>query len=118
MRMRNQKGLTLLEVLISMVIISIALILLLNMAMIALHSNDWSNKATFASQLLQQKLEQLRNTSMPADGTDSSNGVALSWTVTDVGSHLRQVSIVATWEDIKANQVSNSVTTYIKTDSV
>jgi len=118
MRMRNQNGLTLLEVLISMVILSISLLLLLNMAMVALDSNDWSNKATIATQLLQQKLEQLRNTTIPVSGADTSNGVELNWTVSDVGSHLRQVDITATWEDIKSSPVTNSITTFIKTDSV
>ncbi len=56
----NQDGISILEVLIAMIILSMALLLLLNMAMVALDGNDWSNKTTVATQMLQEKLEQLR----------------------------------------------------------
>ncbi|MEE8577304.1 MAG: prepilin-type N-terminal cleavage/methylation domain-containing protein, partial [candidate division Zixibacteria bacterium] len=58
---RNQEGVTLLEVLIAMIILSVSLLLLLNMAMVALDGNDWANNTTIATQLMQQKLEQLRS---------------------------------------------------------
>ncbi len=114
----NQDGLTLLEVLISMVILSISLLLLLNMAMVALDTNDWSNNATLASQLMQEKLEQLRNSNMPGSGSDTTQGIELFWSVSNAGSHLRQVDITASWLDISSNQITNSVTAYIKTDSL
>jgi len=114
----NQSGLTLLEVLIAMVILSISLILLLNMAMVALDGNDWSNKTTIATQLIQEKLEQLRNSSNPISGGDTALGVVRSWTVSNVGNHLRRVDICVTWEDIRANTMADTMTTFIKTDSV
>ena len=101
-----------------MVIMSIALILLLNMAMVALDGNDWSNKTTIAVQAMQEKLEQLRNSPNPANGGDTVLGVVRNWTVTNAGNHLRQVSISVTWEDIRANMVTDSMSTFIKTDSV
>lgn len=117
-KLTNQSGLTLLEVLISMVILSISLLLLLNMAMVALDGNDWSNKTTIATQLMQEKLEQLRSTANPSSGEDTALGVVRTWTVTNAGSYLRQVGIAATWEDIRANTVIDSLTAYIKTDSI
>ena len=109
---------TLLEVMIAMVIMSISLLLLLNMAMVALDGNDWSNKTTIATQLMQEKLDQLRSSPTPSSGGDTALGVVRNWTVTNAGSHLRQVGIDVTWEDIRGKMVTDSLSTFIKTDSV
>jgi type II secretion system protein I len=115
---KSNSGLTLLEVLIAMVIMSISLLVLLNMAMVALDGNDWSNKTTIATQLMQQKLEQLRSMAVPTNGTDTAMGVTREWRVTNAGSYLRKVDISVTWEDIRNNVKSNSLVSYIKTDSL
>ncbi len=114
----NQSGLTLLEVMIAMVIMSISLLLLLNMAMVALDGNDWSNKTTLATQLMQEKLEQLRNTTIPTSGEDTTAGFVRTWTVSTAGGHLRKVNINVTWEDVRAMTKMDSMTAFIKTDSV
>ena len=70
---------------------------------------------------MQQKLEQMRNIpnlSVASSGYDSADGVSRVWRVTDAGNHLRQVDVYVTWEDIKGNKKTNSITTYIKTDSI
>ena len=51
---KQEAGFTILEVLIAMIILSISLLVLLNMAMVALDGNDWSNNTTVATQLLQE----------------------------------------------------------------
>jgi type II secretion system protein I len=114
----NNSGLTLLEVLISMVIMSISLLILLNMAMVALHGNDWSNKTTIATQVMQEKLEQLRSEISPASGSDTTSGVVRQWTVSNAGSYLRKVDITVTWKDISSKVKTNSLVSYIKTDSL
>jgi Tfp pilus assembly protein PilV len=116
----NQDGISILEVLIAMIILSMALLLLLNMAMVALDGNDWSNKTTVATQLLQEKLEQLRtaaNTGLTG-GSDTVGGVVRTWTVTTPGSYLRQVDVQVAWEDIRALTQTNSVSAIIRTDSI
>jgi prepilin-type N-terminal cleavage/methylation domain-containing protein len=117
-RIANQKGVTILEVMIAMIILSMSLLLLLNMAMVALDGNDWSHKTTAATQALQQKLEQLRNSDSLASGSDTTGGVERSWTVTNVGSHLRRVDVQAVWHDIRNREKTNSMTAFIETDSV
>jgi len=112
----NEQGITIMEVLIAMVILSLSLLLLLNMAMVALDGNDWSDRTTRATVLLQQKLEELRAESDPADGADTSGGVSRSWTVTDVGHHLRRIEVLAQWEDVRSQAKSNAVTAYIQVD--
>ncbi len=114
----TQSGLTLLEVLISMIIMGISLLLLLNMAMVALDGNDWSRRMTTATQMMQEKLEQLRAMDNPTSGSDTSMGVTRSWTVTDAGTHLRQVKVTATWQNIKSRTVVDSLLALIKTDSL
>ena len=119
-QMNSERGITLLEVLIAMIILGFSLLLLLNMAMVALDGNDWSNKTTIATQMLQEKLEQLRsvaNTGL-ASGSDTAAGFARTWTVTNAGNHLRKVSVNVTWEDVKAREHVDSMTALIRTDSV
>lgn len=110
----NEQGITIMEVLIAMLILSLSLLLLLNMAMVALDGNDWSDRTTRATVLLQQKLEELRAEDDPADGNDTAGGISRTWTVTDVGHHLRRIDILAQWEDVRAQAKSNSVTAYIQ----
>ena len=118
MKLKNESGLTLLEVLIAMVILSIALLMLLNMGMVALDGNEWSNRTTVAAQRMQQKLEQIRSSNDFSNGAETVDDVNLAWTVAPVDVHLRRVDITATWRDMGNRQVSNSMTAYIKSDSV
>jgi len=116
----NEKGVTILEVLIAMIILSMALLLLLNMAMVALDGNDWSNKTTIATNLLQEKIEQLRGLDDLPIGTysDTIGDVVRSWQVVSAGNYLRQVDVLVIWEDIRSQTKTNSMTTYIRTDSI
>jgi len=113
----NYSGFTILEVVIALLILSMSLLLLLNMAMVALDGNDWSHKTTNATQLIQEKLEQLRSTTNPAGGNDVVNGVTRTWVVSNAGNHLRRIDISVQWQDVKAQAHTNSITTYIRTDS-
>ncbi len=114
----NTRGVTLLEVMIAMIILSMSLLVLLNMAMVALDGNDWSNKTTVSTQLLQQKLEELRASGSLVSGTDVVNGVTRSWTVTNAGTHLRNVSVAITWQDVRNRTHLDSISALIRTDSV
>jgi len=117
---RNDRGITLLEVMIAMFITSFALMMLLNMAMVALDGNDWANKTTQATQLLQEKLEQLRGggAAVLFSGSDTADGLTRTWTVTNAGNHLRQVDVSITWEDVGAEEHTTSLRAFIRTDSI
>ena len=118
--MSRENGITILEVLIAMIVLSLSLLLLLNMAMVALDGNDWSNNTTTATQLLQEKLEQLRGDAAGVleSGCDTVQGIERSWSVTDLDSHLRQVDVQVVWEDIRLKTHTNSMSAFIRTDSV
>lgn len=117
-KLKNQDGISLLEVLVAMMILSFSLLMLLNMGMIALDSNDWSNKTTTATQMLQEKLEQIRGSRDFSNGRDTVDGIVRKWTVTNAGSHLRQVDVEVIWEDMKAAEQTNTITAYVRSDSV
>ncbi len=117
-KIRNQNGVTLLEVLIAMLILSFALLMLLNMAMVALDGNDWSNKTTLATQLLQEKLEEIRGSGNFTNGSDTAQGVVRSWTVSNAGSHLRRVDVSVVWQNMQSLSQTNSLTAYVRTEGV
>lgn len=117
-RIRNEEGFTLLEVMTSMLIMVFSLLMLLHMAMIALDGNRWSSKTTSCAQVMQQKLEELRNVTEPESGQDSIGEFSRSWTVTTVGTHLRQVEITTTWVSPDSLVQSNTITTLIKTNAI
>lgn len=119
-KLHNNKGITLLEVMVAMFITSFALLMLLNMATVALDGNDWANKTTLATQLLQEKLEQLRGGGAAAlhSGSDTAGGLTRTWTVTDAGNHLRQVDVSINWEDVGAQEHTSSLRAFIRTDSI
>lgn len=117
-KIKNNEGFTLLEVMVSMIILTISLLLLLNMAMVALDGNQWSNNATASTQLIQEKLEQLRTDMILVSGIDSVNNIERSWSVTKVANHLRRVDITASWRNQRGDVLQNSMTAYIRTDFI
>jgi Tfp pilus assembly protein PilV len=117
-KINKSDGITILEVLIAMLILSMSLLLLLNMAMVALDGNDWSNHTTVVTQLMQQKLEEIRASGALTNGHDSVSGVARTWNVTNVGPHLRNVNIAMNWSDVRAREHNDSMSALIRTDSL
>jgi len=116
--MMNERGITILEVLVAMIILSVSLLLLLNMAMVAMDGNDWANNTTIATQFMQEKLEQLRTSQDLTDGSDTAGEYVRSWVVTNVGSHLRKIDVQVTWEDLRNHDKVDSLTAYVTCDSV
>jgi type IV pilus assembly protein PilV len=87
-RLRNKKGFTLLEVMITMVIFAIGLLGLAGMQVMAIKGNSFGQEMTAASTLAQNQLEEMRqNAGALANGNDTvidKNGVTYTrtWTVT------------------------------------
>lgn len=117
-RLGNQDGVSLLEVLVAMLILSMSLMMLLNLSMIALDANEWSNNSTRAAQMLQQKLEEIRGSADFSNGSDSANGISRTWTVTNIGNHLRQVDVQVTWEDMQSQTQTSSIRAYVRSEAI
>lgn len=87
-RLRNKKGFTLLEVMITMVIFAIGLMGLASMHIMAIKGNSFGQQMTVASTLAQNQLEEMRqNAGALTNGNDTvtdHNGItyARTWTVT------------------------------------
>ncbi len=115
-KVRSQDGLSLLEVLIAMILTSVSLLILLNLAMVALDSNDWSGKTTASTQVMQQRLEQLRTLNeAPGTYSDTIDGFELTYTVDSVAAFLKEVTMEITWEDIRSKTQVDTLTSFFKT---
>jgi prepilin-type N-terminal cleavage/methylation domain-containing protein len=113
----KDEGFTLLEVMTSMFIMGFSLLLLLHLAMVALDGNKWASGTTTSTQLMQEKLEDLRNEYNPTSGVDTVGEVIRRWRVTSAGSHLKRIDITASWVTSDSITQSYSINTLMKTDS-
>lgn len=114
----DEQGFTLLEVMTSMLIMSFSLLVLLQMTMVALDGNTWASGTTSSTQLMQEKLEELRSNSNPESGEDTIGNITLTWTVADAGSHLRQINMTAFWLTPDSVTRTYNINTFMKTDSI
>jgi len=118
-RIKQASGFTLLEVMISMVILGGALLLLMQMGMVALDGNDWSRNTTVATQASQQKLEQIRATINDAkSGKDEVEGMVRSWAIKPAGKFLREVTVALEYQDVRGTVHHDSMTALIRSDSI
>ena len=117
-KLTSKTGISLLEVMVAMIILSLALLTLLNMAMVALDGNNWSNNTTIAVQLMQQKMEQLRSSPNLTSGSDTTTDMVRNWQVTNAGNHLRKVKVEVLWNDIRDKTKSSTITSLLRTDSL
>ena len=96
---RSKKGITLLEVMASMVIFSLGLLMLVPLMMVTITANDSANDMSRATLFAQQKLEQLRNASVLASGSDTIENMSRTWTVETITSNLKKITVNVTWQD-------------------
>jgi prepilin-type N-terminal cleavage/methylation domain-containing protein len=113
-KINNETGLTLLEVMVAIVILSLSLLVLMNMTMVAMTGSDWSNKTTTATQLSQEKFEQLRASLNPQSGADTAFGMERVWTVQQAAANLYEINVAVTWADLKGQQTGDTITAFIK----
>ncbi len=101
--MKDQKGFTLIEMMIALFILCFALLVMGVQAGAALKGHSGNRLLTTATTLMQSKAEELknRNFNLVATGADAPrtiNGVSFtpSWTVTQNGN-LKVVDLTVTW---------------------
>lgn len=115
-KLSDQDGLSLLEVLVAMILTSVSLLVLLNLAMIALDGTDWSNNATAVTQMMQQKLEEVRARNDAVGSYSESDGkYGLAWDVDSVAAFLKEVNMEVTWQDVRGKDKVDSMTAFFKT---
>ncbi len=116
MAISRQKGFTLLEVLVGMIIISAGMLLLLPMMVVSMQANDFARGFTEASMLIKDKMEELKNMNIPISGVDSVGTVSRSWTVSDAGNNLRRLLVNINWTDKEGKARSSSMMSYMMVD--
>lgn len=105
------KGFTLIEVLIALVILSVALLALAGLMAQTTKNNSFGGRITEAATFAQDKLEELKATSwiviIPGSDKMSSNGMdfARNWTVATSGN-LKTIAITINWNDKTSHSIS------------
>jgi prepilin-type N-terminal cleavage/methylation domain-containing protein len=106
----QSKGFTLLEVLITLVILSVALLALAGLMTTTVRNNAYGGTLTEATTMAQDKLEEFKATpwarllpTTPDPGTDqrkSSTGInfARTWTIVENGN-VKTITLTVSWAD-------------------
>lgn len=104
---REEKGFTLVELLIVIVILSVTLISMANLLYAVIRGNAFSGKITMASTWAQEKIEQFKNIGYAdlstTSGTDTPDtGFSRSWTVTynSPAPDMASVIVTVSWADL------------------
>jgi prepilin-type N-terminal cleavage/methylation domain-containing protein len=109
---RGEKGFTLMEVVISMVIFATGLLMMVPMIVTAQKGNIFASGTTKAAHYLQAKIEEIKNTHNFTSGSDTPEGMTRSWTVTDVNSFLKSITLEMVWLDKDSLAHHNVTVTY------
>jgi type IV pilus assembly protein PilV len=97
---RNERGFTLLEILIGISIFSIGVLAVATMQISAIRGNRLGNEVTQATFLAEDKLEELKNSADIASVPDSSDQEGIftrSWQITPATGDSRLVTVTVTW---------------------
>jgi type IV pilus assembly protein PilV len=94
----DNKGFTLVEVLIAMLLLVVALLGLASVATSVINGNGLSKEVTTATTLAQDKIEELKKVHYQSlsDGSDTSSIYTRTWTVT-TGFNMKTVDVAVTW---------------------
>jgi prepilin-type N-terminal cleavage/methylation domain-containing protein len=109
---KGSKGLTLVEVLVSMVIFATGLLMLIPMIITSIKGNEWADMTTKAAHHIHAKIEEVKNTHDWTSGQDSPEGMSRTWTVQDYGSFLKKITVKMIWMDKDNIQHADSIVTY------
>jgi prepilin-type N-terminal cleavage/methylation domain-containing protein len=109
---KGNKGLTLVEVLVSMIIFATGLLMLIPMIITSIKGNEWADMTTKAAHHIQAKIEEIKNTHDWTPGQDSPEGMTRTWTIQDYGAFLKKLTVKMNWVDKDSIQHSDSITTY------
>ncbi len=97
----TRSGFSFVEVIVSMMLVSIGMVGAMGLASYMSRANQWSERMAIASTMGQDKLEELLNTPYAAlgSGSDSVAGFTRSWSVT-TSNNFRLVNLTITWNTL------------------
>jgi prepilin-type N-terminal cleavage/methylation domain-containing protein len=109
---RGESGFTLLEVMVSMVILATGLLMMIPMIVTSIQGNVFADMTTKAAHHIQAKIEEIKNTHNFTSGYDNPEGMTRTWTVEDYGTRLKKITVQMNWLDKDSLQHNNVVITY------
>ena len=82
-----------------LLIFAIGMLMLIPMIVLSVQGNEYASKATYASQLAQAKMEELKNRNVIHSSQDVVGQMTRSWIVDDENSNLKKITVTVTWMD-------------------
>ncbi len=114
---RNNKGFTLVEVIMAMLIVLIGLLAISMMQIMAIKNNANISQKTEALNLAQDRLEDIKRNALDhfadlANGSDSKGPYTRSWTITPLNSMTRQVIVTVTCPSGKSYKLQTNISNF------
>ena len=114
----TQKGFSLLEVLIGLIVLAVGLLAAAGMQIVSVRGNDFGATLTRATVLCQDKLEELKNIRYsdptlaggqpPQQITESGTDYTVRYDVTPLGNTLKRVEATVEWSDRGEHRITLS----------
>ncbi|MFX1553978.1 MAG: prepilin-type N-terminal cleavage/methylation domain-containing protein [Promethearchaeota archaeon] len=104
-RLKNQKGFTLMEVMIAVIILSVALLALAGLQIVSIRGNSFGGTMTEAITLARDKIEDLKASDWDnvVAGNDTPvvmyTSYARNWTVVQGIGNTREVTVTVSWDN-------------------
>jgi type IV pilus assembly protein PilV len=99
MKIQDNRGFTLIEIIIAIFILVVALMGLAGVASTVINGNAFSKEITTATTLAQEKIEELKNTNYQnlTDGNDTQSIYTRTWTITLTATYVKTIEVVVQW---------------------
>ncbi|OGL38811.1 MAG: hypothetical protein A2042_01050 [Candidatus Schekmanbacteria bacterium GWA2_38_11] len=105
----NKEGFTLVEIMVAMIVLSIGLLSFFALNMAIIKSNVFSKAITYATNLAQEKIEQLKNTPYANITNQTETGIGLNNAFTRTTTvqegvpqaNMKTITVTVTWQEMK-----------------
>ena len=105
----NKEGFTLVEIMVAMIVLSIGLLSFFALNMAIIKSNVFSKAITYATNLAQEKIEQLKNTPYASITNQTETGIGLNNAFTRTTTvqegvpqaNMKTITVTVTWQEMK-----------------
>ena len=105
----NKEGFTLVEIMVAIIVFSIGLLIFISLNIAIIKSNVFSKAITYATNLAQEKIEQLKNTPYANITNQTETGIGLNNAFTRTTTvqegvpqaNMKTITVTVTWQEMK-----------------